>query len=84
MPVDLLHIMPDEDSADADKDIWAEVVMPSSYVYTVEKINLKGLYKMASLVECDGSVSVNDQIQLGEKIKVIVKPDGTASFGGRA
>lgn len=84
MPVDVLHISADEDGAEAEKEIWSEVQMPSSYVYTVEKILLKGLYKMATFVECDGTVSVNDQIQLGEKIKVLIKPDGTASFGGRA
>lgn len=83
MPCDILHISPDDENPD-DKGIWSEVVMPSSYVYTVEKITLKGLYKMASLVECDGTISVNDQIQLGDKIKVVIKPDGTATFGGRA
>lgn len=83
MPVDILHIIPDEDVPD-EKEIWTEVTMPSSYVYTVEKLTLKGLYKMASFVECDGTVSVNDQIQLGDKIKLIIKPDGTVSFGGRA
>lgn len=83
MPVDILHIVPEEDHPN-EKDIWAEIVMPSSYAYTVEKITLKGLYKMASFVECDGSVSVNDQIQLGEKVKILLKPDGTAGFGGRA
>ncbi|CAD2217347.1 hypothetical protein, conserved [Angomonas deanei] len=83
MPVDILHIPADDENPDQ-KDTWAEVMMPNSYVYTVEKINLKGLYKMATLVECDGSVSVNDQIQPGDKIKVLIKNDGTASFGGRA
>ncbi|KAG5500243.1 hypothetical protein JIQ42_04578 [Leishmania sp. Namibia] len=82
MPVDILHIIPDEDSSD--KEMWTEITMPSSYVYTVDKITLKGLYKMASFVECDGTVSVTDQIQLGEKIKVVIKPDGTVAFGGRA
>ncbi|KAK7194556.1 Elongation factor P (EF-P) KOW-like domain containing protein [Novymonas esmeraldas] len=83
MPVDILHIIPDDDVPD-EKEMWTEITMPSSYVYTVEKITLKGLYKMATFVECDGTVSVNDQIQLGEKIKVVIKPDGTVSFGGRA
>ncbi|CAJ1004955.1 putative Elongation factor P (EF-P) KOW-like domain containing protein [Leishmania naiffi] len=81
MPVDILHIIPDEDT---EKETWTEITMPSSYVYTVETITLKGLYKMAAFVECDGTVSVNDQIQLGEKIKVVIKPDGTVAFGGRA
>lgn len=83
MPIDILHIIPDEDVPD-EKEMWTEITLPSSYTYTVEKITLKGLYKMASLVECDGTVSVNDQVQLGEKIKVVIKPDGTVSFGGRA
>ncbi|EAN97319.1 hypothetical protein C3747_45g250 [Trypanosoma cruzi] len=84
MPVDILHIIPDdEDSSDA-KDIWAEVVMPSSYNYTVEKISLKGMYKMASFKECDGVVSVNDSVQINDKVKVTIKPDGTVAFGGRA
>lgn len=83
MPCDVLHIIPEEDSQEG-KELWTEVNMPSSYVYTVEKILLKGLYKMASFVECDGTISVNDQIQLGEKVKVLLKPDGTAGFGGRA
>lgn len=83
MPCDLLHIIPEEDATD-DKEVWSEVNMPSNYVYTVEKITLKGLYKMASFVECDGTVSVNDQVQLGDKLKILLKPDGTAGFGGRA
>lgn len=83
MPIDILHIPPDEDSGTS-KDVWSEVTMPSSYVYTVEKLSLKGLYKMASLVECDGEVSVNDQIQQNDKIKIVFKADGTAAFGGRA
>jgi translation elongation factor P/translation initiation factor 5A len=83
MPVDVLHIIPDEDVPD-EKEVWTEITMPSSYVYTVEKLTLKGLYKMATFVECDGTVSVNDQIQLGDKIKIVLKPDGTVSFGGRA
>ncbi|KPA79658.1 putative mitochondrial hypothetical protein [Leptomonas pyrrhocoris] len=83
MPTDVLHIIPDEDVQD-DKEVWTEITMPSSYVYTVEKLTLKGLYKMASFVECDGTVSVNDQIQLGDKVKLVIKPDGTVSFGGRA
>lgn len=82
MPVDALHILPDEDANTEEK--WCEVMMPSSYNYTVEQINMKGLYKMAVLKECDGTVSVNDTVQIGEVIKVILKPDGTASFGGRA
>ncbi|ESL09890.1 hypothetical protein TRSC58_02385 [Trypanosoma rangeli SC58] len=83
MPVDVLHIVPDEDDAPDAKDIWAEVVMPSSYTYTVEKISLKGMYKMASFKECDGLVSVNESVQINDKVKVMIKPDGTAAFGGR-
>lgn len=49
----------------------------------MEKIVVKGLYKMASLVECDGVIGVNDTIQPGDKIKVVIKQDGTAAFGGR-
>jgi translation elongation factor P/translation initiation factor 5A len=84
MPVDILHIMPEDESGVEGKDVWAEVIMPTSYVYTVEKITLKGLYKMASFVECDGVVSVNDGVQGQEKVKVIFKPDGTAAFAGKA
>lgn len=84
MPVDVLHIVPEEEDGKEGKDIWSEVVMPSSYNFTVEKISLKGMYKMASFVECDGIISVNDSVQLGEKVKVIIKPDGTATFGGKA
>ncbi|RNF04568.1 putative trans-sialidase [Trypanosoma rangeli] len=83
MPVDVLHIVPDEDDVPNAKDIWAEVVMPSSYTYTVEKISLKGMYKMASFKECDGLVSVNESVQVNDKVKVMMKPDGTAAFGGR-
>ncbi|CCW64360.1 unnamed protein product [Phytomonas sp. EM1] len=82
MPVDLLRVLPDSDKPE-ESEIWMEPVMPSSYVYTVERITLKGLYKMASLVECDGVISVNDSVQIGEKVKVVLKPDGTAAFGGR-
>lgn len=84
MPIDILHIMPEDDDGKEEQDIWAEVIMPTSYTYTVEKIALKGLYKMASFVECDGVVSVNDTVQLNEKVKVMMRPDGTAAFGGRA
>lgn len=84
MPVDILHITPDDDDAPDAKDIWAEVVMPSSYTYTVEKITLKGMYKMASFKECDGVVGVNDSVQINDKVKVTIKPDGTTAFGGRA
>lgn len=84
MPVDVLHIMPEDESGTVAEDLWSEVIMPSSYAYTVEKITLKGLYKMASFVECDGLVSVNDGVQALEKIRVMFKPDGTAAFGGKA
>eukprot|EP00796_Vickermania_ingenoplastis_P009306 gene9306-6545_t len=82
MPVDLLHILADEESNEPDR--WCEVMMPNSYIYTVEQLHMKGMYKMATLKECDGTVSVNDTVQLGEPIKVVLKADGTASFGGRA
>lgn len=82
MPVDLLHILADEDSNTEER--WCEVMMPNSYQYTVEQITMKGMYKMASLKECDGLVSVNDSVQIGDSIKVVLKQDGTASFGGRA
>lgn len=81
MPVDILHILADEDTHDEER--WVEVVMPNSYVYTVEEIKMKGMYKMAVLKECDGTISVNDTVQIGEKIKVVLKSDGTASFAGR-
>ncbi|CCW70965.1 unnamed protein product [Phytomonas sp. Hart1] len=81
MPVDLLHVHADDEEGGA---IWTEPLLPSSFVYTVERIAMKGLYRMAALVECDGMVSVNDQVQIGEKIKVLLRPDGTAAFGGRA
>ena len=84
MPVDILHIPADEDNPDR-KEIWAEVLMPVNYVYTVEKLSLKGMYKMAALEECDGVVSVNDAVQPKDKIKVVFKQsEGTASFGGKA
>ncbi|CUE68944.1 bacterial-type elongation factor P-like protein, putative [Bodo saltans] len=84
MPVDILHIMPEDESGNEAKDVWAEVIMPTNYVYTVERITLKGLYKMASFVECDGVVSVNDGVQALEKVRVNFKPDGTAAFAGKA
>ncbi|CBH09818.1 hypothetical protein, conserved [Trypanosoma brucei gambiense DAL972] len=84
MPVDVLHIMPDDDESPNEKDIWSEVVMPSNYTYTVEKLTLKGMYKMAAFVECDGIIGVNDSVQVNDKVKVVIKPDGTAAFGGRA
>lgn len=81
MPVDILHLF--DDAEDGAKDQWIDIHVPSSYNYTVEKIAVKGLYKMAHLAECDGLVSVPDAVQVGDTIKVILKPDGTASFGGR-
>ena len=81
MPIDILHLFNDEDET---KDQWIDINMPSSYTYTVEKVAIKGLYKMAHLVECDGLVSVPDAVQVGDAIKVVLKPDGTASFSGRA
>ncbi|ORC89653.1 putative trans-sialidase [Trypanosoma theileri] len=83
MPVDILHIIPDDEDGPEAKDIWAEVIMPSSYAYTVEKMSLKGMYRMASFKECDGVVGVNDSVQVNDKVKVMIKPDGTAAFGGR-
>lgn len=82
MPVDLLHILADEDAQEEER--WCEVMLPNSYAYTVEQLQMKGMYKMAVLKECDGTVSVNDTVQIGDKIKVVLKLDGTASFGGRA
>lgn len=82
MPVDVLHLLADEDTGDTER--WCEVMMPSSYPYTVESITLKGMYKIAVLKECDGTVSVNDSVQVGDSIKVVLKQDGTASFGGKA
>lgn len=81
MPVDLLHILADEDQQVEER--WCEVLMPSSYNYEVEQLSMKGMYKMATLKECDGTVSVNDTVQLGDTIKVVLKQDGTVSFGGR-
>lgn len=81
MPVDLLHIIPEED--DGLDEIWGELNVPTNYEYTVEKLTMKGLYKMAVLKECDGMVSVSDVVQPNDRIKVIVRPDGTASFNGK-
>ena len=64
-------------------DIWCEVLMPTSYVYTVEKLVLKGMYKMAAFEECDGMVSVNDSVQTKDKIKISLRLDGTAVFAGK-
>ncbi len=57
--------------------------MPSNIEATVERLSAKGIYKIATFKECDGDVTVTDNVQLGDKIKVIVRPDGTASFGGK-
>lgn len=78
MSVDVLHVLPDED--DGVKEMWTEVSLPSSHVYTVEKIQLKGMYKMGLLEECDGTVSVTDAVQIGDKIKINLKTDGTSQF----
>lgn len=104
MPVDLLHIMPEDDANDeeakkgnsssssesnakatqAGSDVWCEVMMPTSYNYTVDKLTLKGMYKMASFEECDGMVSVPEGVQVKDKIKISFRPDGTAIHAGKA
>ena len=81
MPVDYMHILADEE-ADV-KEQWLELVVPTTYEYTVENLQMKGMYKMAVLNECDGLVSVTDNIQPGDRIKVTIRPDGTTSFGGK-
>jgi translation elongation factor P/translation initiation factor 5A len=87
MPCDILQITADEEDAvpggGPPADIFCDVVMPSNYVYTVEKLGIKGMYKLAYMVECDGSVTVSDNVQTGDKIKVVVRSDGTASFSGK-
>jgi translation elongation factor P/translation initiation factor 5A len=80
MPVDLLHVMPEDEEGD---EMWAELNIPTGYDYTVDKLSMKGMYKMASFKECDGMVSVSDAVQPGDRIKVIIRPDGTASFNGK-
>jgi translation elongation factor P/translation initiation factor 5A len=89
MPVDMLHIHGDDEEAAATggaamSDLYCDIMMPSNYVYTVEKLGIKGMYKLAYFVECDGNVTVSDNVQVGDKIKVIVRTDGTASFSGKA
>ena len=88
MPVDILHIHGDEEEAAASggaamSDLYCDLVMPSNYIYTIEKVGIKGMYKLAFFVECDGSVTVSDNVQVGDKIKVVIRPDGTASFAGK-
>lgn len=81
MPADLMHI-PADDELEVE-ELWAELVIPTSYEYTVENLSMKGMYKMAVLAECDGLVSVTDNIQPGDRIKVTIRPDGKCSFGGK-
>ena len=79
MPVDIMHIGADEEMGIS--ELWTDVNVPTSYEYTVENLRMKGMYKMAVLKECDGLVSVTDNIQPGDKIKVTIRPDGKCSFG---
>lgn len=88
MPVDILHIQGDEEEAaasggDKSTDIYCDIMMPSSYVYTVEKLGIKGMYKIAHFVEADGNVTVSEHVQPGDKIKVVIRSDGTSSFQGK-
>jgi translation elongation factor P/translation initiation factor 5A len=81
MPVDMLHVFGDED--EQEPDIFCDIQLPTTNTYTVEKLSLKGMYKMASFVECDGSCSVSDVVQPGDKVRVVVRQDGSASFNGK-
>lgn len=81
MPCDLLQIT--DEGEDGGKEIYPEVKIPDSGIYTVERITAKAMFKFATLKECDGQVTVTDVIQPGDKIKVIIRVDG-GSFGGRA
>ena len=82
MPVDILHIPEDEETQQKEK--WTELSIPTNYQFTVENLHMKGMYKMASLKECDGVVSVTDNIQPNDQIKVTIRHDGTSSFAGKA
>ena len=81
MPVDVLQI-PTE--SEEEEDFWGDITLPSSWTYTVEGLRTKGMYKLAQLEECDGEVSISDAVNVGAKIKVVIRPDGTASYAGRA
>lgn len=76
MPCELTHVFGEEGK----EDVWSEVNIPTSYTYTVEKITAKGMQRMAYFFECDGCVSVPDNVQLNDKVKVIIRQDGTAAF----
>lgn len=89
MPVDMLHIMGDDEEVAASggetfSDHYCDIMMPSNYIYTVERLGIKGMYKLAFFVECDGNVTVSDNVQVGEKVKIVLRHDGTAGFGGKA
>ena len=89
MPVDMLHIMGDDDEVvmtggATTTDHYCDIMIPSNYVYTVERLGIKGMYKLAFFEECDGSVTVSDNVQIGDKVKVTLRNDGTAGFGGKA
>jgi hypothetical protein len=60
--------------------VWTELNIPTNYEYTVEGFTMKGVYKMANLKECDGVVSVSDNIQPGDKIRITLRTDGKAAF----
>jgi translation elongation factor P/translation initiation factor 5A len=78
MPVDMLHIGGEDE--DDTKEVWTELNIPTNYEYTVEGFTMKGVYKMANLKECDGVVSVSDNIQPGDKIRITLRTDGKAAF----
>lgn len=80
MPCDVLHIFAESDD---EADYYGEVMMPTNWAYSVEKVRMKGMYKMAVFNECDGEITVGDQVGPGDKVKVIIRPDGSASFSGK-
>lgn len=71
-------------AADANKSHYCDIMIPTNYVYTVERLGIKGMYKLAYFEECDGSITVSDNVQIGDKLKVVLRGDGTAGFGGKA
>ena len=91
MPVDVMHIFggDSEEGADAKlaglPEFYGEVTMPGNYTYTCEKIQMKAMTRHATFEECDGTVSVTDVIQPGDKVKVNLRhQEGAATFGGKA
>ncbi len=80
MNVDVLRVFGESED---DPDWFGDIIIPTNWTFTIEKLRMKGMYKLASFVECDAELTVPDSANLGDRVKVVIRTDGTASYNGK-